>query len=98
MSDAASRAAGLRGLKPLLFCGRAESSQARKIKLRGLLRPLQDGLRIRPWRERRQAEDGADRRERAAMNRRSAEPFKSGHMLADGITLVLRKAVSRMFR
>src|SRR5208282_5440277 len=35
---------------------------------------------------------------RAAMNRRGAEPCKSGQMLADGIALVLRKAVSRIFR
>ena len=32
------------------------------------------------------------------MNRRGAEPCKSRQMLADGIALVLRKAVSRIFR
>jgi len=41
-----------------------------------------------------QAYDRADGREGAAMNRRGAEPRKSGQMLVDRIALVLRKAMS----
>src|SRR6266446_6998674 len=57
---------------------------------------LRNCIRVRPGGKGWQAEYRADRAKRTTVNRRGAEPFERGQMLADRVALVLREPITRM--